>query len=120
MTAIVGVLCTDGIVIGADSSATFTAGEFFRTIEQAVKKVFIVDNKIIIASTGQIGLAQRFTDCVCRAWSDGGVRRKAPLDVVREFCKQGAQDFNSTHAKLGQIGALVAFPANDKVHLCEF
>ena len=51
MTAIVGVLCRDGVVIGTDSSATFTYGPQ-RTIEQPTEKLSIVDQSVIVAGTG--------------------------------------------------------------------
>lgn len=59
MTILVGIKCKDGVLIGSDSSATFAAGQI-RTIEQTTKKIEIVDGKIIVAGTGQIGLGQRF------------------------------------------------------------
>src|SRR5947208_15941015 len=59
MTVLVGVLCQDGVVIGSDSSATFTAGQF-RTIEQPTKKTFVVEPDVILAGTGAAGFAQRF------------------------------------------------------------
>lgn len=59
MTAIVGIICKKGVVVGADSSATFNAGQI-NTMEQKTKKIQIIDNKIIIAGTGSIGLGQRF------------------------------------------------------------
>jgi hypothetical protein len=40
MTILIGVVCEDGIVIGADSSATFSAGQI-PTIEQPIKKVYV-------------------------------------------------------------------------------
>jgi hypothetical protein len=120
MTAIVGLLCKDGIVIGSDSSATFTAGEHFRTIEQLTKKITIIEDRVIIACTGQIGLAQRFSDCVGKLWSNSAFRSKPQQEIVREFCKAGVMDFGSTQAGKGQIGALIAFPSGDKHHLCEF
>lgn len=57
MTILVGLLCKEGIVIGADSSATFGSAQF-RTIEQPTDKIEIIDNQIIVAGTGQIGLGQ--------------------------------------------------------------
>ena len=41
MTAVVGILCSDGIVIGTDSSMTMVAGTF-RTIEQSTEKLDVV------------------------------------------------------------------------------
>ena len=49
MTILVGVLCQDGVVVGSDSSATFASGNL-RTIEQPVRKTFLVGNDVIFAS----------------------------------------------------------------------
>ena len=54
MTILVGLLCKDGIVIGSDSSATFGTMQN-RTIEQPTDKIEIIDGKVIIAGTGQVG-----------------------------------------------------------------
>ena len=59
MTAIVGLHCSDGVVIGTDSSTTF-AGAARPTIEQPTRKIDIVGGRVIVATTGAVGLAQRF------------------------------------------------------------
>ena len=51
MTALVGIYCKDGIVIGADSAATSTTGGGQRTIEQPVMKIDIIDDRIIITGS---------------------------------------------------------------------
>lgn len=119
MTAVVGVLCKDGAVIGTDSSATFALGQGVRTIEQPTEKLDLVEDRIIIAGTGQIGLGQRFRRVVERAWGDK-IFQKEAIDVGRELCKRACEDFAFTGATKGQYGALVAFPAGDKACLCEF
>jgi hypothetical protein len=60
MTLIIGILCTDGIVVGSDSEATYgTMGQ--RTIRQEdfSKLQVICDDKAIIGVSGPVGLAQR-------------------------------------------------------------
>jgi Proteasome subunit len=118
MTAIVGVLCTDGVVIGTDSSATFTGGSF-KTIEQPTEKLDLVSNKVIIAGTGQIGLGQRFKRIVESAWKEN-LFKGDPVEVGRLLCERGIRDFTTTSAPKGAYGALVAFPFNKSPHLCEF
>lgn len=117
MTAVVGVLCKDGAVIGTDSSATFTVGQY-KTIEQTTDKLFLTGN-VIAASTGAIGLNQRFCDLIRQAW-DKKVFSNPPLAVVKMLARSGIDDFKSTHAAVGTYGALVAFPCNHTAHLCEF
>ena len=66
MTVIVGILCSDGVVIGTDSAlAVGRAGRY--TIERQegnVLKIEIIEDNIITAFTGAAGLAQRFNDQV--------------------------------------------------------
>lgn len=64
MTVIVGILCSDGVVIGSDSAlAVGRVGRY--TIERQegnVLKIEIIGDDIITAFTGAAGLAQRFND----------------------------------------------------------
>jgi len=119
MTAIVGVLCRDGVVIGADSSATFGAGGGIRTIEQPTEKITIVEGRYVVAGTGQVGLGQRFTRIVEVA-HQGNLFRGHHIDVGRQLAANAIKDFASTEAKQGTFAALVAFPINHAPYLCEF
>lgn len=66
MTVVVGILCSDGVVIGTDSAlAVGRVGRY--TIERHEGNVFkieIIDNNIITAFTGAAGLSQRFNNLV--------------------------------------------------------
>lgn len=121
MTAIVGVLCRDGLVIGTDSSMTFGSGMGDKTIEQPAEKLKIYSEAIIVAGTGQVGLGQRFGRIVETAYGDkvflGGKHYTA---VGTELCKRALADFVSTNVQKGQFGALIGFPLENKAFLCEF
>jgi hypothetical protein len=117
VTSIVGVLCADGAVIGTDSSTTFTAGSM-RTIEQPADKIDVINQRVIVAGTGQVGLGQRFSAVVEAAWTSR-VFAKTPLEVGKALAKAAIEDFTTTSAPKGQYGALVAFPCRDGAHLCE-
>lgn len=121
MTVLVGILCKDGIVVGADSSATFGPYPGHPTIEQECQKVFVVQNRIIIAGTGQVGAGQRFTAAVDTAWQ---AKKFSGANIQTEFaktlCKIGVEDFASTQMKQSSFGALVAFPIKNQLSLCEF
>lgn len=121
MTAIVGILCDKGIVVGADSSATFSAGQL-RTIEQPTEKITIIGNNVIIAGAGSVGLGQRFNDVVEKAWTSGLFKSKGTneLHVAKSLSRNGLEDFKSTYAPANNYAALVAFPFGGKAHLCEF
>lgn len=119
MTVLVGIYCKDGIVIGSDSSTTFSAGSV-RTIEQPTDKIDIIGNRIIVAGTGQVGLGQRFCGVVKSALTDKIFEHNSELSIMKELCTRGINDFASTQAQMGQYGALVAYVTNKKHYLCEF
>lgn len=120
MTVIIGVLCTDGVVIGSDSAATFTAGPT-RTVEQPVTKMFVVgEGEAIVAGTGAVGLGQRFTDVVDRISPKNDFRGNSALVNGKNISIAAINDFTSTKAPPGHFGALVAFASRGGCHLCEF
>ncbi len=118
MTILIGMLCQDGVVVGADSSATFGAGQV-KTIEQKVEKINIIEDRVIVTGTGQVGLGQRFNDVVEEYWKCKGFQ-KPYIQIGRDLSGAGIKDFGSTGMRPGQFGALVAFPQGDSFHLCEF
>ena len=122
MTILVGLRCQEGVVIGSDSSATFTTTPSIPTIEQPTKKVTIIANKVIVAGAGQVGLGQRFNAVVEKAWGEGTFRgtNNTPLEIAKRLCVAGIKDFAETSGPKGNYGALVAFPCGKKFCLCEF
>ena len=120
MTILIGVLCREGVIIGADSSATFGPSPQNVTIEQPYQKIDVVGEHVIVAGTGQIGLGQRFTDIVKMAWNNSVFQKvTSPIEIVKTLCAAGVKDFSSTQAP-NEYGALVAFPYGGRAHLCEF
>ncbi len=119
MTAIVGVRCRDGIVLGTDSSATFGGGSL-RTIEQPTDhKLQIISGKLMLAGTGQIGLGQRVGHVLEEAYNAKAFTGH-PLDVATGIAQRIIANFVSTSAQKGQYGALLAYPIGDTPCLCEF
>jgi 20S proteasome alpha/beta subunit len=120
MTAIVGVLCKDGVVIGVDSSAMFTQGPQ-PFIVQPTEKLHVIGKSIIIAGTGSIGLNQRFCAIVEKAWDQGLFQQElAPLEAATALSRATLQNFQSTFMKTPGYGALMAFPSDHGANLCEF
>lgn len=119
MTAIVGVLCRDGVVIGSDSSVTFGPGPQFRTMEQPIEKLDVIEGKVIIGGTGEVGLGQRFSAIVKRAWA-GNKFTGEPIELGKLLTREFLIDMEFTGLKPGQYGALLAFPIGHSFHLCEF
>lgn len=120
MTAIVGILCKDGVVIGADCSATF--GPTGRpTIEQPTRKIEIINNQFILAGTGEVGLGQRFTHEVNAVISMGDFKSLAPIELCRKISEKAVKNFVSTGVKTHRYGALFAFPGkSNSINLCEY
>ncbi|MDO9371289.1 MAG: hypothetical protein Q7U07_01675 [Gammaproteobacteria bacterium] len=119
MTILVGIKCKDGIIIGSDSSATLSTGQI-STIEQVTKKIEILHEQIIVAGTGQIGLGQRFCDLVDRGYSERQFKAMNGIQMASEITHLAVKNFSHTSASKGGYGALVAFPAGNDIHLCEF
>src|SRR5258708_38991885 len=126
MTAVVGIRCKDGIVIGSDSCTTCGSHPGFPTIEQTCKKVEVISGQVILSGTGAVGLHQRFREVVSKYWAEKKWRgtngqSKTAMEVAKDLSLAGIQDFTSTGIKeAGQYGALLAFPAGGTFHLCEF
>ena len=67
MTVIVGILCSDGVVIGTDSTMVagrLTTGYTIEREQGDVLKIEVIGDDAITAVTGAMGLAQRFNDQV--------------------------------------------------------
>ncbi len=121
MTAIVGIRCKDGVVIGADSSATSAdASGLNRIIEQQTdKKIELIGSGMIVAGTGAIGLGQRFVSVATRIAQTDGFKKGNALSIGRMLSKQAIEDFALTHALKLDYGALVAYVAEGQAELCE-
>ena len=116
MTAIVGIRCKDGVVVGSDSSATFGDGVGNRFIEQSTsKKIEIIGDTIIVAGTGAVGHMQRFSAIAQKCWGDKAFMNKSEIEIGKMLSSLGIQDFNQTHAMSSlQFAAMVAYPAADQ------
>ena len=121
MTSIVGILCTDGVVIGSDSSATFGPAPGMPTIEQRYDdKVQVVNNDIIIATTGQVGLAQRLEAVVEQVSKDRLQKPKSYADVAKAITTGALTDFQNTLTQKLELSAFAAYAVNEIPWLCEF
>lgn len=128
MTIIVGVRCTDGVVIGADSMATSSAGPQRLIQILSDDKINIISQKIIIACTGAVGLSQRFYSVVKAAWDPPNKWFQKPCnECIREIARAALKDFDHTGvqrfppAQGGlQFGSLMAAPLDGAAQLIEF
>lgn len=120
MTSIVGILCQDGVVVGADSSVTFAPVPGHSLIEQPFEKIDIIAEHVIMVGTGQVGLAQRFKAVVEKAWHGKKFKDNDALNIGKILAGEAIKDFMETNVKQNSYGALVAFSCFGKHHLTEF
>ena len=122
MTAVVGILCSDGAVVGTDSSMTSVAAGGFRTIEQPTEKLDILKDRIIIAGTGSVGHGQRFKAVVEDCWQNKmfSGTTNIPIDVCVNLSAATLSNFVKTNTSRGAYNALVAFSLGTDPVLCEF
>ena len=129
MTLVVGIRCNDGIVIGTDSAMTFGPTPEHPTIEQPLRrKIDVIQDSVIVAGTGFLGLGQRFVDIVRKGWNGKieGLNEKLfdkeGIDVGRVLSQITTNDFKQTGVQVQQVsyGALLAAPCKKKPELIEF
>ena len=93
MTLIVGIKCTEGIVVGADGAATLGNATGTRTVIQPVNKLHILQDRIVMGVSGQVGLGQLYCDRVEGLWRDNELGTKVTLsEVQRKLCGAIQQD----------------------------
>ncbi len=80
MTLIVGILCTDGVVLASDSAATFGSDGRQTIGQQAVEKVRILRNQVLYASTGAVGMAQVIANAVGAMWDENPFSRMSTTE----------------------------------------
>jgi ATP-dependent protease HslVU (ClpYQ) peptidase subunit len=70
VTLIIGIKCSDGVVVGADGAATF--GNLSQTtIQQPVRKLTVVDGQMIVGTAGPVAIAQVYATEVARLSKSG-------------------------------------------------
>lgn len=135
MTLIVAVRCADGIVVGADGAATFGVPGQFNTIRQPVRKLRILHNRIIIGTSGPVGIGQRLADEVDFLWSKRELTGKRPeeaMSILRRafFEKHLGPELQAAGVAKAVIGSaanasalsqsVLAMPLNGKLCLFQF
>lgn len=120
MTLIVGIVSPDGVVIGTDSAVTFADGPRPTIAQDSRRKIEIIQDRVIVAGTGEVGLGQRFVDIIRRHWHDNQFRKKRAVEIGRILAAAATQDFAATGATRGSYGALVGIPCGTTHNLIEF
>ncbi|MBS0221803.1 MAG: hypothetical protein JSR91_13785 [Proteobacteria bacterium] len=125
MTVLVGVRCTDGVVIGADSIATSTAGQFRVMQLQSNDKIRIFGQQVICATTGSVGLAQRLHLHVHQATTGNVFKNLALNECAANISTRFLTDCDKTrmlrHPPNGLgCGALIAACIKGEPQLIEY
>jgi hypothetical protein len=125
LTIIVGVKCTDGVVIGSDGIATSTAGQQPIMQIPSNDKIKIFNNQVIAAATGSIGYTQRMHFHLDKAVNGGGFLTTKRNERPQLLCKRFIADLQSSMAQFSPqygfgFGALLATAIDDDPCLIEF
>jgi ATP-dependent protease HslVU (ClpYQ) peptidase subunit len=139
MTLIVGVKCTDGIVIGADSAATYTTqlGQQQTIRQETATKLHITLNKVVIGVSGPIAFSQCYGDEIDSYIRSTGSKvtwknvQEAKTKITELFWKHArpAWERAETVAKVVGPGTAIsecnhssaaAFAIGDEAHLLQF
>lgn len=134
MTLIIGIQCHDGVVVGADGAATLGALGM-RTVRQPVRKLTIIDGRVIVGVSGPVGLGQRYVHEVETLWSGKKLSGKKPVEamtVIRDALWTHAEKELKAASVAAQVlgpqlaaqsalaHALVAYPAAKEPCLIQF
>lgn len=124
MTVLVGVRCTDGIVIGADSMATSAHGTNPVMQIPSGEKLRLIGNKAILAATGAVGLSQRIRIIADRMWEQKQFNGTG-MTVAKAFAGQCMTDFGESKVQMSPqhglgFGALLAMVVGNEPYLVEF
>lgn len=125
MTILVGVRCSDGVVIGCDSIATSAMGQQPLMHLPYDGKMEIFDNSVIVATTGSVGYAQRLHPHIDAAIKGNVFRnfdaRACTNNIAQRFIAELGNSSAPRHPQHGVgFGALVAGPLKDGPFLAEF
>jgi len=86
MTLVIGLKCSDGIIVGADGAATTVDSMGQYTIRQAHKKLKIIDHSIIVGHSGPVGLGQMIREEITSLWNERGLSHKKSheaMEIIR-------------------------------------
>lgn len=104
MTLLIGIKCTDGLVIAADGATTFgTFGNF--TIRQPSRKLSIVKDSMIVAVTGPVGLKQRFVGELEGLQLSANIKQHQAMESIAGAIRRPLQiEFKNAEVTRGALG----------------
>lgn len=112
MTLVIGVKCSDGVVMVADSAATFGYIGQHTIWQPTSEKVEVVDSRGLIAVSGPVGLGQRFKAELARLLQRNDFLKRPAADVMTEvsqaFRGHLQQEFNAANMSSAIFGQSLA------------
>ena len=113
MTLIVGILCQDGVVVGADGAATFgSLGQ--NTARQPTKKISIIGQSTIVAVSGYTGISTRMCGIVADAIDKGQLKNMRPHELMAHLRGRFYNEiFGMEIQASAQLQKLIGQTAND-------
>ncbi|RWA59452.1 hypothetical protein [Mesorhizobium sp.] len=125
MTILVGVKCSDGLVIGSDSIGTSAMGPMPLLQSESNSKIRLFGDKIIVACTGAAGLSQRLYAHVEGALNGnaftGNKVHESTTNVTRRFLEDCHKSFVPRQGSQGLgFGALMGAYIAGEPRLVEY
>ena len=133
MTLIVGIKCQDGIVMAADSAATYATPLGSATVQQKCTKLTTIGN-LVIGTSGPVGLGQSYREEVDRLlkdkqhlcpWKSPNEAKSALRDALWKFaspawenCKVVAQVVGSQACNSVMSSTMIALPIAKQDSAC--
>ena len=100
MTLIIGIRCTDGVVMGADSAMTFGINSQNATIMQTYRQKIAIlcgnNTTALVGGSGHIGQTQRFENIVKHLINDLEILKLDAVDLGRIISNKTRVDFAET------------------------
>jgi 20S proteasome alpha/beta subunit len=87
LTLIVGILCSDGVVIASDSAATYAQDAVPTIGQQQVTKIKRLGDELLFSSTGSIGTSQLISSRLHEAWTAKQLNIKSAGHAMESISK---------------------------------
>lgn len=120
MTLIVGVKCSDGIVLGADSTATYSTqfGQQSTIRQDTVTKLHIASEKLVVGVSGPVSLSQFYSDELDGCLSEKGFKiawksvADAKTDLSKRFWKHAGPMWDRAGVVARTVGSAAMIECN--------
>ena len=134
MTLIIGICCADGLVVAADGAATLGSMGNMTAQQKTVKKLSILQGKIVVGVAGAVGLGQRLIATLDEGYKANKFKgrpelamtpmRNAFWEVVKPEMEAAATTARTMGAQIALSSAntsmIVALPIESKPVLLQF